>query len=87
VNIYRVVSSLRKSARPSQQLGHADIRTTYMVYGRRLKATPVLVAPESGRAQKVAFLAKDGAFVKKGEVVVEGQVPPRASRGGLTWHQ
>jgi multidrug efflux pump subunit AcrA (membrane-fusion protein) len=38
---------------------------------KAVKATPVLVPPESGRAQKVAFLAKDGAFLKKGEVVVE----------------
>jgi len=38
---------------------------------KAVKATPVLVPPESGRAQKVAFLAKDGAFLKKGDVVVE----------------
>ena len=38
---------------------------------KAVKATPVLVPPESGRAQKVAFLAKDGAFLKKGEVIVE----------------
>ncbi|HUL78237.1 MAG TPA: hypothetical protein VL691_13315, partial [Vicinamibacteria bacterium] len=38
---------------------------------KAIKATPILVPPESGRAQKVAFLARDGAFLKKGEVVVE----------------
>ncbi|HEX9187272.1 MAG TPA: HlyD family efflux transporter periplasmic adaptor subunit [Vicinamibacteria bacterium] len=38
---------------------------------KAVKATPVLVPPESGRAQKVAYLARDGAFLKKGEVVVE----------------
>jgi HlyD family secretion protein len=38
---------------------------------KAVKATPVLVPPESGRAQKVAFLARDGAFLKKGEVIVE----------------
>jgi multidrug efflux pump subunit AcrA (membrane-fusion protein) len=38
---------------------------------KAVKATPILVPPESGRQQKVAFLAKDGAFVKAGETVVE----------------
>jgi multidrug efflux pump subunit AcrA (membrane-fusion protein) len=38
---------------------------------RAIKATPVLVPPESGRAQKVAFLAKDGATLKKGDTVAE----------------
>ena len=38
---------------------------------KAVKATPILVPPESGRQQKVAFLAKDGAFVKSGETVVE----------------
>src|SRR5262249_54949099 len=37
---------------------------------KAVKATPILVPPESGRQQKVAFLAKDGAFVKAGETVV-----------------
>ena len=38
---------------------------------KAVKATPILVPPESGRQQKVAFLAKDGAFVKAGDTVVE----------------
>jgi len=38
---------------------------------KTVKATPILVPPESGRQQKVLFLAKDGAFVKAGETVVE----------------
>ena len=38
---------------------------------KAVKATPILVPPESGRQQKVAFLAKDGAFLKAGETVVE----------------
>jgi len=38
---------------------------------KAVKATPVIVPLESGRAQKVAFLAKDGARLKKGETVVE----------------
>jgi multidrug efflux pump subunit AcrA (membrane-fusion protein) len=38
---------------------------------KAVKATPVLVPPESGRAQKVAFLAKDGATLKKGDAVAE----------------
>jgi multidrug efflux pump subunit AcrA (membrane-fusion protein) len=38
---------------------------------KAVKATPVIVPLESGRAQKVAFLAKDGAQLLKGDVVVE----------------
>jgi HlyD family secretion protein len=38
---------------------------------KAVKATPVIVPLESGRAQKVAFLAKDGAHLAKGETVVE----------------
>jgi multidrug efflux pump subunit AcrA (membrane-fusion protein) len=38
---------------------------------KAVKATPVLVPPESGRQQKVAFLAKDGAALRAGDVVVE----------------
>jgi len=38
---------------------------------KAVKATPILVPPESGRQQKVAFLAKDGAFLKAGDTVVE----------------
>jgi HlyD family secretion protein len=38
---------------------------------RAVRATPVLVPPESGRSQKVAFLAKDGAALKKGDTVAE----------------
>jgi multidrug efflux pump subunit AcrA (membrane-fusion protein) len=38
---------------------------------KAVKATPVIVPLESGRAQKVAFLAKDGALLKAGETVVE----------------
>jgi HlyD family secretion protein len=38
---------------------------------KAVTATPVIVPLESGRAQKVAFLAKDGAHLAKGETVVE----------------
>lgn len=38
---------------------------------RATTATPILVPQESGRQQKIAFLAKDGAFVKAGETVLE----------------
>jgi HlyD family secretion protein len=38
---------------------------------KAVQATPVNVPLESGRAQKVAFLAKDGAHLKKGDTVVE----------------
>jgi HlyD family secretion protein len=36
-----------------------------------VKATPIIVPPESGRAQKVAFLASDGARLKAGDTIVE----------------
>ena len=36
-----------------------------------VKATPIIVPPESGRAQKVAFLEKDGAPLRAGDTVVE----------------
>jgi multidrug efflux pump subunit AcrA (membrane-fusion protein) len=36
-----------------------------------VKATPIIVPPESGRAQKVAFLQRDGATLKAGDTVVE----------------
>jgi multidrug efflux pump subunit AcrA (membrane-fusion protein) len=38
---------------------------------KAVKATPVIVPPESGRAQKVAFLARDGARLAKGDTIVE----------------
>ncbi len=38
---------------------------------KAVQATPVIVPLESGRAQKVAFLAKDGAHLAKGDTVVE----------------
>jgi len=53
--------------RPGRFVREVEARGTL----KAVKATPVLVPPESGRAQKVAFLAKDGAFLKKGEVIVE----------------
>jgi len=38
---------------------------------RAVKATPIVVPPQSRRAQKVAFLAADGTLLKAGDVVVE----------------
>ena len=38
---------------------------------KAVRATPVIVPLESGRAQKVAFLVKDGAHLAKGDTVVE----------------
>jgi multidrug efflux pump subunit AcrA (membrane-fusion protein) len=53
--------------RPGRFLREVEARGSL----KSVKATPILVPPESGRQQKVAFLAKDGAFVKTGETVVE----------------
>lgn len=38
---------------------------------KAVKATPVVVPPESGRPQKVAWLAKDGAALRAGDSIVE----------------
>jgi multidrug resistance efflux pump len=38
---------------------------------KAVQATPINVPLESGRAQKVAFLARDGAHLKTGDTVVE----------------
>jgi HlyD family secretion protein len=38
---------------------------------KAVKATPVVVPPESGRQQKIAWLAKDGAALRKGDTIVE----------------
>jgi HlyD family secretion protein len=38
---------------------------------KAVKATPIVVPVETGRAQKVAALAKDGAVLKAGDLVVE----------------
>ena len=38
---------------------------------KAVKATPIVAPVESGRPQKVAFLAKDGAAVAAGDIVVE----------------
>jgi len=38
---------------------------------KAVKATPIVVPPESGRQQKVAVLAKDGLAMKAGDLVVE----------------
>jgi multidrug resistance efflux pump len=55
-----------------------EVRSTHFVREveargslKAVKATPILVPPESGRQQKVAFLAKDGQFLKTGDTVVE----------------
>jgi multidrug efflux pump subunit AcrA (membrane-fusion protein) len=38
---------------------------------KAVKATPVVVPPESGRPQKIAWLASDGAALKAGATIVE----------------
>ncbi len=38
---------------------------------KAVKATPLVVPPESGRPQKVASIVKDGAAVKAGDTIVE----------------
>ena len=69
----RLVGSLETDAvatfevRPGRFVREVEARGSL----KAVKATPVLVPPESGRAQKVAFLAKDGATLKKGDTVAE----------------
>ena len=38
---------------------------------RAVRATPIVAPPESGRQQKIAVLARDGAVLKQGDLVVE----------------
>ena len=38
---------------------------------KAVKATPILVPPQTGRPQKVGALARDGALLRAGDVVVE----------------
>jgi HlyD family secretion protein len=38
---------------------------------RAVRATPILAPPQSGRQQKIAFLARDGAVLAEGDLVVE----------------
>jgi HlyD family secretion protein len=38
---------------------------------KAVRATPILVPVESGRPQKIAFLARDGVIVEEGDVIVE----------------
>jgi HlyD family secretion protein len=53
--------------RPGPFLREVEARGTL----RAVKATSVVVPPESGRAQNVAWLARDGALLKRGDVIVE----------------
>ena len=38
---------------------------------KAVKAAPILAPVESGRPQKISFLARDGAVVEEGETIVE----------------
>jgi RND family efflux transporter MFP subunit len=38
---------------------------------RAVRATPIVAPPQSGRQQKIAFLARDGTVLKEGDLVVE----------------
>lgn len=38
---------------------------------KAVKATPIVVPPEAGRAQKVAWIAKDGATLAAGDTIVD----------------
>ena len=53
--------------RPGRFVREVEARGTL----KAVTATPIVVPIQSRRAQKVAFLAQDGAFLKKGDVVVE----------------
>src|SRR6185503_18713408 len=38
---------------------------------RAVRATPIVAPPQTGRQQKIAILARDGAVLKEGDLVVE----------------
>jgi multidrug efflux pump subunit AcrA (membrane-fusion protein) len=54
-------------ARPGRFVREVEARGSL----KAVKATPMVVPPESGRPQKVAWLAKDGAALRAGESIVE----------------
>ncbi len=68
--------------RASRSLGGTSVGTVEVARGRfvrevvargelkAVRATPIIVPPESGRGQTVAFMSRDGAPVKAGEVVI-----------------
>jgi hypothetical protein len=53
--------------RPARFVREVEARGTL----KAVKATPIVVPPQSRRSQKVALLAQDGALLKTGDVVVE----------------
>ena len=53
--------------RPGRFVREVEARGTL----KAVTATPIVAPVQSRRAQKVAFLAQDGAFLKKGDLVVE----------------
>ena len=53
--------------RPGRFVREVEARGTL----KAVKATPIVVPPQSRRSQKVALLAQDGALLKAGDVVVE----------------
>ena len=54
-------------ARPGRFVREVTATGTF----KAVKATPIIVPLESGREQKVAALAKNGAYLKMGDMVVE----------------
>jgi HlyD family secretion protein len=52
---------------PGRFLREVEARGTL----KAVKATPIVVPPEAGRAQKVAWIAKDGASLAAGATIVE----------------
>ncbi len=75
-----LVAAGARLGRPGSSDGIATIEVSTGRFVRELtatgtlkavKATPIVVPPESGRQQKVAVLAKDGVALKAGDLVVE----------------
>ncbi|HXY41343.1 MAG TPA: HlyD family efflux transporter periplasmic adaptor subunit [Vicinamibacteria bacterium] len=69
----RAIRSLREErvatieVRPGRFLREVEARGTL----HAVRATPIVVPPESGRSQRVAFLAEDGTLLRKGDVIVQ----------------
>lgn len=78
-----LAAGLAAGAQLTRSLGADDVATIEVRAGRfvrevtatgtlkAVRATPIVVPPETGRQQKVAFLARDGASLKAGDPVVE----------------
>jgi len=95
---FRLTRSLEGAGVSTAVVNKGSFRREVVATGslKAVRATPILVPVESGRAQKVTFLARDGAPVKAGDLVMrfdpleaereaaDGRDDLRAAHGKIT---